>query len=147
MDAYSGRQVFPNSSEAGTMRTTGAHIHIGFRLDEDLDINTDEISHRLIHCMDKCVGIPFLQIDTNTERRKLYGKAGDYREKIFYDSEGPYMIVEYRSLGGFCMSQPKLMFELTQEAIELFNSDYEFTSEELTQQQEYLNKTKTHEYA
>lgn len=135
--AYDMSENFPLAEQAGTMRTTGAHIHIGFPVAEDT--NLDEVKRRLIFCMDKCVGIPFLAVDTDRERRKLYGQAGECRDKLVMKNDKPLYIVEYRCLGGSCIQHPQMMFDSTQQAIDLFNSDYVFTTEELELQENIIN--------
>jgi hypothetical protein len=90
--------------------------------------------------MDKMVGIPSLELDNDTTRRQLYGKAGECR----YKQVGSLIIIEYRTLGGGIVTSKGIpfMFNATQEAIELFNTGYEFSSEETNNQQILINTGK-----
>jgi hypothetical protein len=145
-DAYSGKELHPSSDKAGNLRTTGAHIHIGFEIDPIND-DLDEITRRLIFCMDKTVGQYFLQIDKDQIRRKLYGKAGEYRNKLIELDGTDIMIVEYRSLGGGALVDIDGMWNLTKMAIGLYNSEYKFTEEELELQRNKINQVETYDYA
>lgn len=63
--------------------------------------------------MDLYLGVPSILMDGDTDRRRLYGKAGAYRSK-------PYG-VEYRTLSSFWVADPKLIgwaFEQTMRAVE-----------------------------
>lgn len=76
---------FPNTNT--TLRTAGGHIHVGCgKIDEDTTVS-------LIRAMDLFLGVPSILMDTDKERRILYGKAGSFRFK-------PYGI-EYRTLSNF----------------------------------------------
>jgi len=75
-----------------TLRTAAAHVHIGW------DNPTDEDRHAMIHFADLCAAIPAVLEDKDTERRKLYGKAGAFRIK-------PYG-VEHRVLSNYWIKDP-----------------------------------------
>ena len=81
------------------LRTAGGHIHIG------TDVIESEIDRQFVaRMLDLFVGIPSVCLDqdpTSIRRRKLYGKAGRYRD--------PDYGIEYRSLGNFWLSSPKLV--------------------------------------
>lgn len=83
--------------ENGFFRTCGGHIHLGYNLEKLSGHNQFQI----IYLLDLLLGVPSLYIDKNNERRKLYGKAGRYREKDYG--------VEYRTLSNFWLSKPKLV--------------------------------------
>ena len=72
-----------------TMRSAGFHLHIGY------DNSNIDTSLELIKYLDAFIGIPSILLDDDTERRKIYGKAGCFRLK-------PYGL-EYRSLGSSLM--------------------------------------------
>lgn len=77
--------VAPDSR--GNLRSAGGHIHVGYE-------NPDwEMNLKIVRAMDLFLGIPSILLDEDTERKKMYGKAGAYREK-------PYG-VEYRVLSNF----------------------------------------------
>lgn len=94
-----------------TLRTTGMHIHIGYA-----NPNT-HTSLEIIRAMDLFLGVPSVFIDPDTERRKMYGKAGDYRLK-------PYG-VEYRVLSGYFLESDTLLswiWDNTMAAIDFVNN-------------------------
>jgi len=63
------------------------HIHIGYS-DHNMDLNM-----RIIQSMDLFLGVPSILLDTDEDRRKMYGKAGEFRHKSYG--------VEYRVLSNF----------------------------------------------
>ena len=81
-------------------RSAGGHIHIGL----PLEFRKPDLMKRLVQLMDVVVGNTCVLIDrnpANAERRKLYGKAGEYR----LPSHG----VEYRTLSNFWLRSYPLM--------------------------------------
>jgi hypothetical protein len=68
-------------------RCAGGHIHIGYN---NPDFTTNM---KIIQAMDLFLGIPSLVLDKDIERRKMYGKAGCFREKKYG--------CEYRTLSNF----------------------------------------------
>lgn len=92
------------------LRTTGGHIHIGY------DTPSAHTSVELIKAMDLFLGLQSVLLDDDTDRRQMYGKAGDYRFKSYG--------VEYRSLSSFWLQSNNLMqwaFDNTIKAIEFVN--------------------------
>lgn len=77
------------------LRSCGGHIHVGYPSDTNID------KHRAIQLMDFYLGVPSILMDTDTQRRKLYGKAGCYRETEYG--------FEYRTLSNFWLKDPKLV--------------------------------------
>jgi len=101
--AYTMREVelknTLNLVRTGTLRTTGGHVHIGTNLGKD-----HIQSVMLVRMLDLFLGIPSLFIDhdpSSQKRRKLYGRAGRYRQ--------PEHGIEYRSLSNFWLSSPSLV--------------------------------------
>lgn len=93
------------------LRTCGGHIHIGYD-DPDMDI-----SIKLIKALDIFLGVPSIILDTDKERKKMYGKAGAYRLK-------PYG-VEYRGLSNFWLTDEELtnlVFNGVRMAVNMINS-------------------------
>ena len=91
-------------------RTAGKHVHIGYD-NPDLDVNID-----LIKAMDLFLGVPSVLLDPDTERRKVYGKAGAYRFKKYG--------VEYRVLSAYFQKNDELIgwvYDNTMAAIEFVN--------------------------
>jgi hypothetical protein len=77
----------PNPLEIPELRSAGGHVLVGY---ENPSRNTNI---RIIKFLDKHLGVPSVILDRDTERRKLYGKAGAFRHKPFG--------VEYRTLSSF----------------------------------------------
>lgn len=87
------------------------HIHIGY------ENPTDEISEEIVKVLDLFLGIPSLFIDKDTERRKMYGKAGCFRFKEYG--------VEYRVLGNFVIQDQDTvnwLFRNIEAALEFINT-------------------------
>lgn len=70
-----------------TLRSGGFHIHVGYP-EHNIDV-----SLIMLRYVDAYVGLPSILYDTDTERRKLYGKAGCFRLQ-------PYGF-EYRTLSSY----------------------------------------------
>lgn len=62
-----------SSAARSTLRSAGVHIHCGYN---QHNIDT---SLTMLRYMDAFVGVPSVIYDTDSERRKLYGKAGCFR--------------------------------------------------------------------
>ena len=74
----------PRPDGASGLRSAAGHLHIGW----GADIPTDHPDHiaicrDFIKQLDCYVGLAMTTFDTDTERRKLYGKAGAYRPKSY----------------------------------------------------------------
>lgn len=74
----------PRPDGASGLRSAAGHLHIGW----GSDIPTDHPDHiaicrDFIKQLDVYVGLAMTTFDTDTERRKLYGKAGAYRPKSY----------------------------------------------------------------
>lgn len=83
-----------------TMRTAGGHIHISFQHNgKKPNITTIE---PFVAALDITLGVGSMFLDTDTERRKLYGKAGAFRYKEEYGG------VEYRVLSNFWIRSPEI---------------------------------------
>jgi len=100
------------------LRSSGGHLHLGYK---DPDVET---SLKLIKAMDLFLGVPSILLDEDIERRKLYGKAGEFRYK-------PYGL-EYRVLSTFWTANDQLMdwaYESTLKAVEFVNNKGIITNE------------------
>lgn len=84
----------PNVPKDG-MRSAGCHIHFGYD-----NPNVDTSLH-IIKLFDAFVTVPSIILDTDTRRRKLYGKAGSFRLTDYG--------CEARSLSSFMQSTPELL--------------------------------------
>ena len=92
-------------------RSSGGHISVGW------DDFTQEQQLDMIKAMDATLGLESVLLDDDTERKKLYGKAGCFRFTAFG--------VEYRSLSNFWIKSDKSLqwaWNTTMKAIDLVNS-------------------------
>lgn len=83
------------SSPYTTLRTAGGHIHIGF------DRVTAEEQVKVMRMADYLLGLPSVLLDSDKERRTLYGKAGAFRYKKYG--------AEYRTMSNFWLRDEALM--------------------------------------
>jgi len=117
------------------LRSAGGHIHVGYTL-TNKKIQREGVNENIVRWMDYYLGVPSILMDADTERRKLYGKAGAYRHKSYG--------VEYRTLSSFWLGSEKLIswaFNQTQKAIERA-SNSEFIDQKLgTKIQNIINST------
>lgn len=124
----------PSLEETPNLRVCGGHIHIGYA-------NPDEAtSEAIIRAMDKYLGVLSVVLDTDKDRKKLYGKAGEFRFQ-------PYG-VEYRVLSNFWTSSKELtllMFEQIQKALDFVEANglIEANSEEGLLIQKIINSGDT----
>ena len=84
--AYSTDIFAPNPRPDGDsgLRSAAGHIHIGWGADIPADHPEHlEVCRKIVRQMDWYVGLAMTIIDPDTERRKLYGKAGAYRPKSY----------------------------------------------------------------
>ena len=95
------------SSPLTTLRTAGGHVHIGF---PNYVTELDRVM--TMRMCDYLLGLPSVLLDTDTERRSLYGKAGAYRPK-------PYG-AEYRTLSNFWLNDEALMRWVFAQAVECY---------------------------
>ena len=103
-NAYLGQQNDPVEAPHGEAeRYAGAHIWIGY------DDSDSETNKALVKAADLFLGVPSVLLDEDHARRKMYGKAGSYREKDFG--------VEYRVLSNF-WTKTKESIEWAYEGIE-----------------------------
>jgi len=110
------------------LRSAGFHVHFGY--DNPSWPTTEEI----VMAMDLHLGVPSVLIDPDTNRRKLYGKAGCFRVKEYGG--------EYRTLSGFFLSQKELIewvFKNTQFAINFVNENKQIDDGLATAIQQAIN--------
>lgn len=109
---YNAYTLLENTVGRGNplLRTAGGHIHVGY------DNPDPDVSVNIIKAMDLFLGLPSLILDVDTERRKMYGKAGAYRLKRYG--------VEYRVLSTFWTDNSKFIkwaFDSTMKAVDFVN--------------------------
>jgi len=116
-NAYTGeKNPKPNTENDPGFRSCGGHVHIGCGSLEFADIC------RAVPFCDLHMGIPSMMLDTDRNRRKLYGKPGAFRVK-------PYGF-EYRTLSNFWIFNPQLIkwvYHAAQKAIEHYNSGFDLS--------------------
>lgn len=111
----------PTPEQIGNLRSAGFHIHIG--ADRLLTIQEVEA---LIFYMDVYLGLPSVILDLDTDRKKIYGNAGDFRFKNITTANERFTIVEYRTLGGALHGSDmhiRFVYEQTEKAILAFNNN------------------------
>ncbi len=103
------------------LRSVGMHIHIGAKV----LIDDVELCERLIKTLDLFLGVPSVVLDKDTDRKKLFGKAGCFR---FCPKYG----VEYRVLSShFCTKESlQWIFQNVDRAIQFVNNNEELPNEE-----------------
>lgn len=122
---YNAYTEEPNPKPEGTstnMRSAGCHIHVSYN-----NPNTQD-SLNLIKYLDMYLGIPFVVIDKDSRRRKLYGKAGCFRLCNYG--------FEYRTLGGYALSSNKILefvYTNVKKAITAYNNEWPLASPNIVQ--------------
>jgi hypothetical protein len=128
LNVWTGREnKSPNSKT--NLRTAGGHIHCGLE-----DFTPEDVS-KAVKAMDLFLGVPSIIMDTDRDRRKMYGKAGAFREKEYG--------FEYRTLSNFWIVSEDLMgwaFNNTHKAIEFANKS-EISEELASKIQKCINKS------
>lgn len=94
-NAYTESQNEKPDGERGSLRSAGAHIHIGYN-----HYNT-RTSLILVKNLDYLLGVASVLIDPDKKRRTLYGKAGAFRLQNWG--------VEYRTLSSYMFSSDVLL--------------------------------------
>tara|TARA_R100000365_G_C2748096_1_gene78854 strand:+ start:2039 stop:2845 length:807 start_codon:yes stop_codon:yes gene_type:complete len=94
-NAWTEKEMNPPRAEGNNLRTAGGHVHIGY------DNPNPQANLSLIKMLDFAVGLPSVLVDTDKARRKMYGKAGSMRNKVYG--------VEYRTLSNFWLNSNELM--------------------------------------
>lgn len=105
MNAYIRRELpAPFCDPSSTFRTGGGHVHVGHAAGswEFPLVSGADGKAWLIRFLDVFLGLPSVLMDTDPTsqaRRRLYGGAGNYREK-------PYG-AEYRTMSAFWITSPR----------------------------------------
>lgn len=123
--SYNAYTQAPNPKPEGdktNLRSAGVHIHCSYD-------NPDQFeSILLVKYFDAYLGIPSVVMDPDTERRSLYGKAGDFRICKYG--------FEYRTLSGFFLKNDEtltFMWKQAMKAIDAYNNGIELPEENLIQ--------------
>ncbi len=100
----SGFKIETVNPEEYRVRAAGGHIHLGFNKDSYNYKNIGKNKEKLVRMLDIILANTCVLIDrdpANIERRKVYGKAGEYRL--------PKHGLEYRTLSNFWLTSYQLM--------------------------------------
>lgn len=80
-------------TEDPSLRTAGGHVHVsGIAGLDPLNV---------VRAMDLFLGVPSVVLDSDNDRRRLYGKAGAFRPKEYIVNGKSEVGVEYRVLSNF----------------------------------------------
>lgn len=129
---YCAYKEGPNKKPKGEKtctRSAGFHVHIGYKNPNPED------SIELIKYMDVYLGIPSVVKDPDTQRRKLYGKAGAFRLC-------PYGC-EYRVLSSYMLNHSDFVYEQAMKAINAYNLGVKLPSPTIVQR--VINNSKVEE--
>lgn len=117
--AWTGQEnnIDKTNPELKTLRTAAAHIHVSYMVNDE--VPHDEYSRVLaVRAHDLFVGVPGILLDSDVERRKIYGKAGAFR----FTNYGH----EYRTPGNFWIANPQLRewtFNQTKKALDFVSTE------------------------
>jgi hypothetical protein len=105
MNAYEMVSILPpECKEGSTFRSGGGHIHLGHVQGDQFPLLDGMGKFWTARMLDFFVGIPSIFMDTDPtsqDRRKLYGGAGNMREKNYG--------IEYRTLSVFWLASPQIV--------------------------------------
>lgn len=111
-NAYTGLANTPPDGNVD-FRTGAGHIHIGWTEGEDITCPDHlEACMMLVKQLDVALGVPSMLWDTDTKRRKLYGRAGAFRPKSYG--------VEYRVLSNKWLTNTRIMDYVYEATIKAF---------------------------
>lgn len=118
------------------LRSAGGHVHCSY---EDPEF---EFSIKMIKLFDLFLGVPSILLDTDKERRLLYGKAGCFRIKSYG--------FEYRTLSNFWLKNQTLVnwvFVSVQRAMANLHMEVpSYVKDCIDNQDEELAKKIVHDY-
>jgi hypothetical protein len=124
-NAYTGFINEKPFCEDHTLRSAGAHLHLGYKGVETkfknrnsiFDYAVDPQRANIVKVLDLFISIPLVLMEPDSERKRLYGKAGAFRPK-------PYGL-EYRTPSSWYLSSDALTkwaFNSTKKAFDYFAS-------------------------
>lgn len=126
-NAYSGGINVKPFCEDHTLRSCGAHVHLGYEGIERkfkkniYDYEVDEQRANIVKTLDLFISIPLVIMEPDSERKRLYGKAGAFRPK-------PYGL-EYRTPSNWYLNDVKSirwLFKSTKHAFSFFAAKGKF---------------------
>ncbi len=128
-NCWTGKENKAPDADDTQWRSAGGHIHISY---DNHDMDT---SVKLVKALDLFLGVPSVIYDNDTERRKLYGRAGAFRFKFYSNDEGG---VEYRVLSNFWISDytyVNWVFKQVEKAFAFVKHNGEIADDELLAEQ------------
>lgn len=123
--SYNAYTEMPNPRPEGdktNLRSAGVHLHCSYDNPNVFD------NLNIIKYFDAYLGIPSVIMDPDTERRSLYGKAGDFRMCSYG--------AEWRVLSGYFLSNDEtigFMWDQAMKAIDAYNNFVEIPNEIIVQ--------------
>lgn len=120
-NAYTGYVNDKPFCEDLTLRSCGAHIHVGYdkpavKFKNDIyNYEVDEERAGIVQVLDLFISVPFVLMEPDSERKRLYGKAGAFRPKSYG--------LEYRTPSSWYLSNKELIkwtFNSTKMAFDYF---------------------------
>lgn len=101
-NAYTRRpNPAPEGGDTG-FRAAGGHVHFGWTNDQDVtNPHHFEACVMLTKMLDLYLGVPFVLLDSDSDRRRMYGRAGSFRPKSYG--------MEYRVLSNAWLRHKDLM--------------------------------------
>jgi hypothetical protein len=126
IDIWTDTPNKPPKAKNNTLRTAAGHLHISYENHNIAD------SLFLAKLFDYFLGVPSLFLDNDTERRKMYGKAGAVRLKPRYG-------FEYRVLSNFWLSSDENMRFIFKQIKNVFdfanhNPDFDFEDSDVVRE-------------
>lgn len=112
-NVWTREQNPPPLNDDINFRTAGGHVHIASDFDPEL----------VVKMCDLTLGVPSVILDKDTDRRKLYGKAGAFRFGKKYNG------IEYRVLSNFWVLSNKLVgwvYDQVGRSLDLLKNDPKF---------------------
>lgn len=139
-NAYTGFINEKPFCEDHTLRSCGAHVHLGYKGIETkvknflFDYAVDKQRANIVRALDLFISVPLVVMEPDSERKRLYGKAGAFRPK-------PYGL-EYRTPSNWYLSDKKLtewVFNSTRAAFDYFVANGELPNNLAKHVQETIN--------
>lgn len=133
--SYKERSKITKSKKTTKQRSAGGHIHLGYG--DSMTYEAMKEEEAVVTLLDIIVGNTCVLIDRdpgNITRRKLYGRAGEYRTTSYG--------LEYRVLSNFWLRHYvifSLVFNLARFAVRILATDYDTGSNHYTNILEKVN--------
>jgi hypothetical protein len=129
-DAFLMEINYPPSPNSD-LRSCGGHIHVGL----EKHLRGEQFIRKAVLMMDLYLGVPSIILDTDTERRSLYGKASCFRPK-------PYGF-EYRTLSNFWLAKEEYIrwvYQNTKLAVEAAVASEDINFDQVSDIVQIINK-------